>query len=525
MNSKENLTSLSRDELESKLKALEFRVTELNDFIENASLPLHRVDANGIVLWANQAELDALGYTRDEYIGQPIAKFHADEHIINDILARLTNNEILLNYEARLVRKDGAIRDVLINSSVYREDDRFIHTRCFTRDITERKLAEDRIRQSEQQLRLITGALPVLIAYVDRYRRYLFVNDSYETWFGRPHTEMVGKCMREVLGEELYDITLPKSELALSGQEVTFEASVPHLDGRRYVKATYVPDRRNDEVQGFIALIHDLTDRKRMEEDLRSAIGSRDEFLSIASHELKTPLTSLKLQLQMTQRSVHPEQNQAPSPQKLAQVLDISNRQLLRLENLVEDLLDVAKIQSGKLTLNYEQVHLAALIREVADRFETQLKESSSPLHLDLDPNIIGLWDRGRVEQIAVNLISNAIKYAPGKPIEICTGIVDETVFLTVIDHGQGIPADKHAAIFERFERANTSHSISGLGLGLFIVKQIVEAHAGTVTVASEIERGTRFTVALPLQPADTRSLDAVVAALASEQTGRTYTR
>lgn len=125
------------------LEELRRRERELADFIENASVGLHWVGADGTILWANEAELDLLGYTREEYIGRKITEFHADRDVIGDILHRLTNRETLHDYEARLKCKDGSVRHVLINSNVMWEDDRFVHTRCFTRDITERKRAED----------------------------------------------------------------------------------------------------------------------------------------------------------------------------------------------------------------------------------------------------------------------------------------------------------------------------------------------------------------------------------------------
>jgi len=127
-----------------KNKELEERVDELTDFVENASIPLHWVDENGIILWANKAELDALGFLYDEYVGQPISNFHADSDTINDILSRLTNNETLNNYPASLKTKDGSLRHVLISSNVLRKDGKFVHTRCFTKDITEIKKEEER---------------------------------------------------------------------------------------------------------------------------------------------------------------------------------------------------------------------------------------------------------------------------------------------------------------------------------------------------------------------------------------------
>lgn len=127
------------DNNEQIIKDLEERIEDLSDFIENASLPLHWVDGAGTIVWANKIEMDSLGYSKEEYIGHHIAEFHADQKTINDILTRLTNNETLRNYEAKLKCKDGSIKDVLINSNVRWKDGNFLHTRCFTRDITDLK--------------------------------------------------------------------------------------------------------------------------------------------------------------------------------------------------------------------------------------------------------------------------------------------------------------------------------------------------------------------------------------------------
>lgn len=135
------------EQLEAENKSLRAKVEELSDFIENGALPLHWVDSRGIITWANKAELDTLGYTADEYIGRPIAKFHADKAVIDEILTRLINNETLTNYPARLIRKDGSIKYVLINSNVLHKDGEFIHTRCFTRDVTE--IVEEQFKRNQ----------------------------------------------------------------------------------------------------------------------------------------------------------------------------------------------------------------------------------------------------------------------------------------------------------------------------------------------------------------------------------------
>src|SRR5205085_1420990 len=134
---------------------LRSQVEELTDFIENASIPLHRVAADGKIIWANQAELDLLGYTKEEYIGHSISEFHEDKLIIDDILMRLANNDTLRNFPARLICKDGSIKEVLINSNAYIKDGKLIHTRCFTRDITEFRDAQRKIASSEKLFRSI----------------------------------------------------------------------------------------------------------------------------------------------------------------------------------------------------------------------------------------------------------------------------------------------------------------------------------------------------------------------------------
>src|SRR6185369_8016217 len=186
-------------ELRSKEEQLRQSEQQLRDFFENGTIALHRVGADGRILWANREELELLGYTAAEYIGRPIADFHVDQDVITDILARLARGETLRDYEARLRAKDGSTKHVLINSSGYFQDGKFVHSRCFTRDITERRKAEDAVRNSERQLQLITDALPVCISYIDRDVRYRFVSAAYEQWFRRSKQELVGRRVEEVI--------------------------------------------------------------------------------------------------------------------------------------------------------------------------------------------------------------------------------------------------------------------------------------------------------------------------------------
>ncbi|HUP56474.1 MAG TPA: GAF domain-containing sensor histidine kinase, partial [Bdellovibrionota bacterium] len=237
-------------------------------------------------------------------------------------------------------------------------------------------------------------------------------------------------------------------------------------------------------------------DNARLYRDAQDAVRARDEFLSIASHELKTPLTSLKLQLQSAERK------RSVSPlDSVSKAIAVSNKQVDRLTKLVEDLLDVSRIQGGRLALERERVDLGKLVEQVADQFEPAIAAAHCRLELESEQDVVGRWDPERLEQVIINLLSNATKYAPGKPIRIRVRKLGAGARLTVQDFGPGIATERQELVFERFERAVPSPGVSGLGLGLFIVRSLVQAHGGKVELKSEPGMGSTFTVDLPLEP------------------------
>lgn len=248
-----------------------------------------------------------------------------------------------------------------------------------------------------------------------------------------------------------------------------------------------------------VMTVKNITSRKTIEIELKEALRARDEFLSIASHELRTPLTSLKMQLQLTNRGLRSEGKAIPSPEKIQKVIDISLKQVERLTTLIEDLLDVSRIQSGKLTHRFEPTLLKPLIHDLIERFHEQSIQTHTPIEFVTKVNPTLNCDPFRIDQVLTNLISNALKYASGKPIHVSLDADDKHVFIRVQDFGMGIAKDKIHLIFNRFERAAAETNISGLGLGLYITKSIVDAHHGTIQVDSELKQGTTFTVILPL--------------------------
>ncbi len=234
------------------------------------------------------------------------------------------------------------------------------------------------------------------------------------------------------------------------------------------------------------------------EQKLQKAVVSRDEFLSIASHELNTPITSLKLHTQLTKHRITSGEASVLSPESLVRTFDQTDRQVDRLVTLVDALLDVSRIQSGRLDLRFVEFDLRNSLLEVVERFRPQAAKAEMSIELECSEGITVDWDRLRFEQVVANLVSNAIKYAPGAPLRLSVLGGRDRIRLTVQDFGPGIDPSQHALIFERFERGGNASAIGGLGLGLYIVKQIVDAHAGKIRVTSAVGEGTQFIVELP---------------------------
>jgi PAS domain S-box-containing protein len=230
------------------------------------------------------------------------------------------------------------------------------------------------------------------------------------------------------------------------------------------------------------------------------AVRVRDEFLSVAGHELKTPLAALLLQVAGLSRAL--KRDPQHDPARLIDRLDKAAASGTRLEKLIDELLDISRITSGRLLVEPEQLDLAATLREVTARFAEESARSGCRIDVIAAAPVVGHWDRGRVEQVITNLLSNAIKYGAGKPVTASVSRAGERAVLEIADQGIGIDPAHQSRIFERFERAVSERHYGGLGLGLWIARQIIEAHGGSISVRSMRDRGATFTVDLPARAA-----------------------
>ncbi|KFE66227.1 MEDS domain-containing protein [Hyalangium minutum] len=263
--------------------------------------------------------------------------------------------------------------------------------------------------------------------------------------------------------------------------------------------------RLNEELERRVvertaALEAALQERAHAEQEALAAVRIRDEFLSMASHELKTPLTSLQLQLGLLKSGVMASGDGVA--RKLSPKLQTLERQVTRLNALNNSLLDVTALSTGKLRLELQPVELGALVREAVERLEPDFARAGCEVRLELVEELQGRWDPMRLEQIVVNLLTNAIKYGLGKPVHIQVQRRGESAVLAVRDQGIGISSEAQERLFRKFERAVPSQHYGGLGLGLYISRTLVEAMQGAIQVDSQPGHGAIFTVTLPCEPA-----------------------
>jgi PAS domain S-box-containing protein len=236
----------------------------------------------------------------------------------------------------------------------------------------------------------------------------------------------------------------------------------------------------------------------QLNKQLEDALEARKKFLSIASHELKTPLTSLLLSIQAISKLVS-HKNLNEQKEKILSFTKKNEKQILRLVRLIDEMLDITRIESGKMSLQVEPFFLADIMTDIKDQINDQVIELTKvPLQINIKKNSKVKWDRQRLEQVLINLITNSLKYGEGTPISIECDERDNQVFIEVSDQGPGIRDEYHETIFNCFERLNSNKQIKGLGLGLFISREILELHHGRIWIDKSYKNGAKFCLKLP---------------------------
>ena len=511
-----------------------------------------------IVRW-NAACEAATGYGRGEMLGKPLSFLLLPEEreSVKATFERLITSEAACHCENHWVTRRGD-RRLIAWSNTRLVDERGEVTGVVATgiDITDRMRAEDALRRQAARLEALAEASRVfasgldykttletvarrlseligdgaLIRVISPDREWLLPVAIYHPVAERaamrrrmlvvaPQRTTEGLTARVIASGQM--LRIPHLSLDVIHSEMKQEYW-PYLEGVTSLMMAPLKHRR--QVIGHISLMRDAggpaythddetlledlahrasqaLENARLYSEAQAAVAARDEFLSIASHELRTPLTALRLALENMRRVTTREAIDRLPPQYVERVLATAERQGQRLEKLVTALLDVSRIQMGRLELDVDEVDLGTVVAEAAAQLEDEAAQTGSIVQVQGEP-VHGYWDRLRISQVVTNLLANAVKYGGGNPVEIEYGPRDDRATLVVRDHGIGIDPVDQPQIFERFERAVSSRNYGGLGLGLYIVKRIVEAHGGTIRVESTPGEGAAFFVELPRRPA-----------------------
>jgi PAS domain S-box-containing protein len=369
------------------------------------------------------------------------------------------------------------------------------------------------IDRAREQLRTILDATTAVIYLKDARGRYLFVNRQFLEVFGLGRDEVIGKADDEVLPASAAR-TLQREDAAVlaarSPQQL--EETLPFAGGTRTYLSLKFPLLDGGEPYGLCCVATDITERKRAEEavlraiegaarerQLKRAIEARDQFLVVASHELKTPLTSLELQVGSLLRLARSDPRAAISDERVRAKCETILKQVERMTVLMNTLVDVAKITSGRVELCRERLDLVAVVEGVLAASGDAVRRSGSAVRLDADGPVVGSWDRPSLESAVGHLVANAIKFGAGRPVELEVRAAGDRAVLVVRDHGIGISVEDQQRVFDRFERAVSERHFGGFGVGLWVARQAVEAHGGAIRVSSRQGEGSEFTVELPL--------------------------
>ena len=493
---------------ENEFRLMELRLASERRYRTLAQAVPHIVwtaNADGFVDYFNQRWFEYTGLSVEQAAGSWLGIVHADDsaRCRTDWENSVRSGE-MFQTECRLRASDDAFRWHLCRAVPERSTTGQILSWIGTfTDIDDQK----RIQAIQAEFKGTLDAEPdAVVIFEPTNWRILYVNHGASVLLGYSRDELLRMAPAEFMAE--HDGSSFREVLA-----PLLDGSQPHLlleTKFRRKHPTAVPIDVSLQLirirpERIVSIARDITERKRtqLERELLyreavDAIRARDDFLSVASHELRTPLSALQLQIQTLLQPPRRSPQAVLSPEQIKAKLEMAYRQTERLTRLVGQLMDVSRITAGRLRLEREEIDLSTLVRDVVGRLGEEARRTRSDVQITAATPVVGSWDRIRVEQVVGNLLTNAFKFGDGRPIEITVESKGPIARLVVVDHGIGIAPEDVERIFRRYEQAISSRAFGGLGLGLYIARQIIEAHGGTIRVESQPGAGSTFSVDLP---------------------------
>jgi PAS domain S-box-containing protein len=447
-----------------------------------------------------------------------------------ELLAQLDHvyqsGETYRQVEVALPSTPDLRRYVTFTCQAYQEQGQIAGVAVFLHEVTEQVQARQAVEATARQLRLITDALPVLIGYLDRDHVYRFANRAYQDWFGQAPAALIGRPVREVVGEAAYQAALPRMEQALAGERVDFAARMPYReDFVKHIQTSYIPDVQAGHVRGFYTLVLDVTEQVLAREQVQvlnqelATINAQltatngelqesnarltrinadlDMFVYAASHDLKAPITNIEGLLDALREYLPPADQQPLVPRLVAMMQGA----ISRFQQTVAHLTDVTRLQhSGDLAA--EAVAVPQILEDVRLDLLPLLESTQAQLHVAVEDCPRVRLAAKNMRSILFNLLSNALKYRAldrVPVVQISTQCTATHFSLTVADNGLGLRADQQRELFTMFRRLHTH--VEGSGVGLYLIKRLIELAGGHIAVHSQPGIGSTFTVTLPLAP------------------------
>jgi PAS domain S-box-containing protein len=481
-----------------------------------------------IIPWeadANTGQFTYVGPQAEEILGYPVEQWYTENFWSNHIHPEdrekavaycIKASAMLDNYtfEYRMITSDGRqlwLHDIV---TVERENGVAVLLSGYMIDVSEHKHQTQLLQESEAKFKNLIKLAPVGIFQTDRKGDYIFVSEHW--------TEITGFSEYDAQGKGWLEAIHPSDRNRVFDEwNEAVEQIRPFILDYRFIRpdgtTTWVLGRAeamsdtSGRIIGFLGAVQNINELKTIEEERERILTQereariqseklvqvRDDFISIVSHELSTPLTALKMQFQMIPKVL--KNVDFFGKERFLALFNISLGQFEQFSKLVEDLLDISRIKVGRMVLNISSVSLSELIKRSTEQLQLALQSAGCPLHTDLDNSIEGQWDPDRIQQVIIKLLSNSLKYGAGKPIRLTTCREGPHAKVTVRDFGMGISEEDRTKIFQRFGKAVPVSRYGGLGLGLYMAQQIVQAHGGTIHVESDLDKGSAFIVKLPL--------------------------
>ena len=512
-----------RKEIEEALRKSEERFRQV---VENAEEWIWEVDAKGLFTYLSPVVERILGVKPEDMLGKThfYDLFHPEERdrLKKRAFEVFARRDSFREFETKNLDREGNV--IWLSKSgvpILDEEGNLMGYRGVDVDITERRHLHEVLDRKQRNLEAIFDAAPIAMLLIDEHMRVRRANDAVRTLAGKDYAEIVNQLPGFVLGcvhvdpdlqygntrcgqapectdcvlfntiKKSVDSGLPvhgvetQPELKINGRliqpSLSISAEPVIIDGTRYA----------------VVALHDVTDRTKAEKELRETMEIKSQFISTVSHELRTPLASMKEAVLIVLDGVAGEIN---DDQK--HFLDLAKRNIDRLWRLINDVLDFQKLGSSKMDFQMEEGDLGKVLEDAHSTMIHFANKCKVRISLDIEPDLPeGRFDTDRIIQVLTNLISNAIKFTPPEGcVSIRLNGVNDEFVIQVQDSGMGIPPEALGKIFDRFYRVKRpGKTIKGTGLGLAIVKRIIGAHGGRVEVASEVEKGTTFTVHLPI--------------------------